>query len=85
MKAKIEFRSDTLRVMFPHASPLLIRQAVYGGHYVNLDGEFVGRLPNYLKNTLRDARIAEELVRPRGDVPPPNEPVHTRVRRNLGF
>ena len=56
---------------------------MYGGHYVNLDGRFVGHLPNYLKNTLRDAGVAEELVRPRGDVPPPD--VRTRVRRNLGF
>ena len=85
MKAKIEFRIRTLRAAFPDAPPLILRQAVYGGHYVNLDGRFVGKLPGYLKNTLRDARVAEELVRPRGDVPPPNEPVHTRVRRNLGF
>ena len=85
MKAKIQFRSNTLRAMFPDASPLIIRQAVYGGHYVNLDGRFVGRLPQYLKNTMRDASVAEDLVRPRGDVPPPNEPVHARVRRNLGF
>ena len=83
MKAKIQFRIGTLRIMFPHAPPLILRQAVYGGHYVNLDGRFVGHLPNYLKNTLRDARVAEELVRPRGDHPPPD--VHTRVRRSLGL
>ena len=83
MKAKIQFRSNTLRVMFPDAPPLLIRQAVYGGHYIKANGEFVGRLPKYLTNTLRDARVAEELVRPRGDVPPPS--VSARVRRNLGF